>query len=340
MTKDHFVPQFIIKKFADNNGNIHCFNKSSKEISALWRYKDQLFSNNLYSKKSLLELQEQFSLKTLNPIFKNTNETLEKNLNWNLETPLSKILDKIIEPILSKEIPPLSKDEASFIEEYIVIQHLRTISFKMTSRKYNEKFNLPPWFKETIIENEKNRELIIRKIIKNTKEGLNAKKRFEIEKSYKQKLKKNPNLLREIRENFLKSELDSMVVDAQKEIKEILLHPEKHSADIIDMKHRESFFKRCDIEHMNLRIILNETNIPFVLPDTGISILSDDPEGKINTEIYLSIHPKILLVLSKTLPLASLVGLNFVEMFNKAVNTNSYETIYSSSQDTLKKLVD
>ena len=152
------------------------------------------------------------------------------------------------------------------------------------------------------------------------------------------KLKKNPHLIKEIRQQLFDELLDEMVKNAEADIKEIITHPERHSAMIINKKQRDSFFVRAGIDKKEVKIIANLTKTPFVLGDTGMVIMADDPAGKNNLEIFLPIHPNITIGLSETLPKNALIDDNFVANFNRIAKEDSYKNVYSISEATLNTL--
>lgn len=339
MTKDHFIPRFIIKNFADSEGNIRFYNKEKRSVSPEINHYNQLQKENFHSKKTLSELKKLFKHIEINPIFRDKiSENLETALDSCLENPMARIVSKIIEKFDKEEGISLKKEEVDFVKEYVTIQHLRTIKFKMISKKFNEKFSIPSNFGDQLIEIESNRDIDIKSIIKKNNPHLNKKGRRELEKKYWKKLKKNPKFIEEIRERIFNESLDEMVRNAEKEIKEILNHLDRHSSDIINKKRRNDFFIRCALDKIDLKIIINLTKIPFVLGDTGVVIMADDPQGKRNLEVFLPIHPNLLIGLSETLPKNALIDENFVKNFNRISKEDSYKNIYSNSIKVLNML--
>jgi len=339
MTKEHFVPRFIIRNFADSNGNIRFYNKETGLVSPEVNHYTQLQKWNFHSKKSLTDLKNLFPDIEINSIFNNnTNEDLETALSHCLESPMSSIVAKIVRKFNNREGISLTEEENNFIKEYVAIQHIRTLKFKMVSRKFNEKFSLPSDFKDKIIGIENNREIDIKSIIKKRSPTLNQKARRELEMKWRKKLKKNPNLVEEIRQTLFNDSLDEMVKNAEEDIKEIITHPERHSAYIINKKQRNSFCKRCEFDKKDVKIVINLTNTPFVLGDTGILMMADDPEGKNNLEVFLPIHPHIIIGLSENLPKNAVIDDNFVANFNRIAKEDSYKNVYSTSETTLNKL--
>ncbi len=339
MTRDHFVPRFIIRNFIDSNGNIRFYNKKTRVVSKEVHHYNQLQKWDFYSKKSLSELKNLFPDIRINPIFNsNLNDKLEDALNYCLENPMSAIVTKIIEKFNKGAEITLSEKEKILVKEYIIIQHLRTLKFKMVSKVFNERFSMPLRVKDQIIEKENNRQIDIKAIIKRRSSHLNHKGRRELEMKWRKKLKKNPNLVNKIRQQLFDELLDGMVKKAEEDIKEILIHPERHSAMIINKKQRDSFFKKVKIDKKDIKIVANLTKTPFALGDTGIVIMADDPEGKTNLEIFLPIHPKIVIGLSKNLPKNTLIDDNFVANFNRISKEDSYKNVYSTSEMTLNNL--
>jgi hypothetical protein len=339
MTKDHFIPRFIIRNFTDSNENIRFYNKETRLVSPEINHYTQLQKWNFHSKKSLIELKNLFPDIEINSIFnKSINEDLETALNHCLESSMSVIVAKIVQKFNNREKIILTEEENYLVKEYVVIQHLRTLKFKMISKEFNEKFSLPPDFKDKIIEMENNREINIKAIIKKRGSQLNHQARRELEMKWRKKLKKNPKFVEEIRQILFNESLDGMVKDAEVEIKEILTHPERHSAQIINKKQRDSFFRICGLDKKGVKIIINLTDIPFVLGDTGILMMADDFIGKNNLEIFLPIHPNLVIGLSENLPENAVIDDTFVANFNRISKEESYKNVYSASETTLNTL--
>lgn len=340
MTRDHFIPRFIIRNFMDSNERIRFYNKESNTISKEVYHYNQLQKWNFHSKKSLNELKALFPDIIIDLIFKDLTKDVEKSLADDLELPMSEIVKRIIDKFNKREETLLSPEEENFIKKYIAIQHIRTIKFRELSKAFNARFNFNSVLKEKVIENENKREIDIKSIIKAKNPNSNRRYRRQIEINWKNKLKKNPGLIDEIRQNLFDESLDEMVKKAEDEIKKIIEHPERHSAKIVSQKDMESFFRRAKIDqNKGVKIIGNDTKTPFVLGDTGMVIMADDPEGKINREVFLTIHPHIVLGLSDNLPRTSLIDDNFVSNFNRIAKEDSYKNVYSSSEDVLKTLV-
>lgn len=339
MPKDHFVPKLILRKFSNSEGLIHFYNKELNNISKKVPYDNQLQKTNFYGVKTLSELNALFRDIEINPIFNNPGDNLERALDLCLESPMGNIVNTIIRKFNQKKDIVLSLVGEKFIKEYVAIQHLRTFKFRMISKKFSEKFSLPQSFKDKVIENVSQRNINIKEIIKKKMPDSNRNERRVFELRWKKKLKKNPNLIEEIREKRFEESLDDMIKEAEQDIKDILNHPDKHSANIINIKQRDFFFKRCELNNRNVVIVINLTKIPFVLGDTGIVLMADDPEAKKNLDIFLPIHPRLLIGLSNDLPKNAVIDDNFVRQFNQISRDESYKNVYSSCSQTLKSLL-
>ena len=323
----------------DSNENIRFYNKEAGLVSPEVSHYAQLQKWNFHSKKSLTELKSLFPDIEINPIFdSNISEDLETALNHCLESPMSSIVNKIVQKFNNLKGIILTEEENNFVKEYMAIQHLRTLKFKMVSKAFNEKFSLPYGFKDKVVEIENNRKIDIKAIIQKRSPTLNHKARRELEIKWRKKLKKDPKLLEEIRQTLFDESLDEMVKNAEEDIKETITHPERHSASIINKKQRDSFFRRAELEKKDVKIIINLTKIPFVLGDTGMVFMADDPEGKNNLEVFLPIHPNILIGLSENLPKNAIIDDNFVANFNRIAKEDSYKNVYSASEITLNTL--
>jgi len=340
MSKDHFVPRFIIERFTNPDGKLHFYNKVSNSISLEVPHYTQLQKENFHSKENLSKLKKIFKHIEINPIFNNSEDKLEHALDSCLEFPMGVIVSKIIRGFNDKKEIVLTPKEETFIKEYAAIQHLRTLKFKMLTKEFNEKFKFPPDLKDQIIDGESNREINIKEIIKKHNPSLNYKGRRKLELKWRKKVKKNPSLIEDIRKKIFGESLDNLVKKAKQDIKNILNHLDRHSADIIDIKKRNSFFKRCDLNNRNVVIVINQTETPFVLGDTGIIIMADDPEGKKNLDIFLPIHPNLLIGLSNELPKNAVINEEFVVNFNEISKQESYKNIYSDSEGILKQFID
>ena len=59
---------------------------------------------------------------------------------------------------------------------------------------------------------------------------------------------------------------------------------------------------------------------------------------KNNLEVFLPIHPNILIGLSENLPKNAIIDDNFVANFNRIAKEDSYKNVYSASEITLNTL--
>jgi hypothetical protein len=304
MTKHHSLPRFITKNFIGADEKIYYYSKKGNNISERVPYYNQLQDNNFYSNKTLTELGTIFNHIIINPLFKDIDKPLEKNFDINLEQPLSRILKRIIEPLINGERIMLTNEETLFIKEYLVIQHLRTSQFKKISKEVRDKIlKLPPNVREIVMEIENKRAIDPKEFVKKRFFYLNSKQRREKVKQLKKLLEK-PDFLAGIRSSQSTANvLEDEIKKAEENFERIRMNPDKHSSEIIDIKMRNSLFRKCDLDNKRISFVLNETSIPFVLADTGLVLMGldyiiDDNLIKSEIRVYLPIHPKILIELS------------------------------------------
>lgn len=342
MSKDHYLPRLIIRNFADNSGKIYFFNKKDKKIYGPFDHYNQLQEKNFYSKKSLKELKRIFSHIKINPIFQDPNLSLDKNMELYLERPMSNLLSKIIEQLLDDKPTIISQVEAKLIKEYFIIQHLRTPMHKRVSNEFHKKtLKLPYNVREIIMQGEHEREINPKDFVNKYFANLNHEQRRVKLKLFNKKLKKNPDFIEDIR-NSKKTEeiLEAEVKRSEKELERIKTHPDKHSSEILDLKLRDIFSKRedVDLDSRKIKFLINNTLTPFVLSDTGIKIICWDYGFKKELHLYLPIHPKILIEFSQDPREIELIDETFVREFNQISKEESLINIYSSSKGTLKLL--
>jgi len=339
MAKNHFVPRLIIKRFSDSNEKILFYSKKNNSISKPVPYYNQLQDGNFYSKKSLSELKKDFDHITINPLFKDVEEPLEKNLDINVESPMGVILNRIIEPLLNGKEVNLSTDETTFVKEYITIQHLRNVRFKEIGKEVHKVgLKLPPNIREIVKNIENSREINPVEWVKNKFSHLNSKARRAKVKELK-KLLENPDFLKRIRESVeINSVLDEEIKKVEEKLERIRNSPDKHSSEIIDSSLGDKFLKKRGLDKNNIRFVLNNTSIPFVLTDTGLVVMCWDYGDKQELRVYLPIHPKILIELSPEENLF-IADEDYVKEFNKISKDESLLNVYSNSAEALKLLV-
>lgn len=337
MSKDHYLPRLIIRNFTDSSGKIYFFSKKDKKIYGPFNHYNQLQENNFYSKKPINELKEMFSHIEFNPIFQDKNLNLDKNIELYLERPIGELFSNIIKELLNGNLPKVSDEDFNLIKEYFVIQHLRTPMQKRISREVHDKtLKLPSNIKEIIMENEHNREIDPREFVNKYFSHLNHKQRREKLKLFNKKLKKNPNFIKDIR-NSKKTEeiLEEEIKKSEEELERIRTHPDKHSSEILDFKLRDSFSKRIDLDNRNIKFLVNNTEIPFILSDTGIIIICWDYRVKQELHLYLPIHPQILIEFSQDSEKIKLVDEKFVREINELSENDSLINVYSSDPKSL-----
>ncbi len=340
MAKHHFVPRLIIKSFSDSDEKISFYSKKNNSVSKPIPYYNQLQEGNFYSKKSLFELKETFDYITINPLFKDLEKTLEENLSRYIELPMGAILSKIVPPILNEEYPILLPEETDFIKEYITIQHIRNARFKMIGNEIHTVYlKLPPNIGDIVKKIENNRQINPVELINNKFSYLNSKGRRAKVKELK-KLLENPDFLKRIRESAeINSALDEEIKKVEEKLERIRNSPDKHSSEVIDSSLGDNFLKKRGLDKNNIRFVLNNTSIPFVLTDTGLVIMCLDYGDKKELRIYLPIHPKILIELSPEKSLF-LSDEEYVKEFNKISKDESVMNVYSNSAEALKLLIE
>lgn len=340
MAKNHFVPRLIIKKFSDSDGKILFYSKKNNYVSKPVPHYEQLQEGNFYSKKSLSSLKKDFDHITINPLFKDLEKTLEENLSINLESPMGTILNKVIQPILDGKNIILLPEEIDFIKDYITIQHIRNVRFKEIGKEIHKVgLKLPQNIRGIVKNTENNREINPVEFVNNKFSHLNSKARRAKVKELK-KLLENPDFLKRIRESEeMNLTLDEEIKKSEDKLERIRNSPDKHSSEIIDGSLGDKFLKKRGLDKNNIRFVLNNTSIPFVLTDTGLVIVRWDYDGKQALRIYLPIHPKILIELSPEESLF-IADEDYVKEFNKISRDESLLNVYSNSEEALKSLIE
>jgi hypothetical protein len=337
MSKDHYLPRLIIRNFTDSSGRIYFFSKKDKKIYGPFDHYTQLQENNFYSKSSINELKEIFPHIELNPIFQDENLDLDKNIGLYLEDPIGGLFSGIIKELLNGNLPKVSGEESSLIKEYFVIQKLRTPWQKRISQKvHNETLKLPPDIKSILLENEHNREIDLKKLIKEYHSDLNHNKRREKLRQFNKELKKNPNFIKDIL-NSKETEkiLEEEIAKSEEELERIRTHPDKHSSEILDLKLRDNFSKETDLDNRRIVYLINKTQIPFNLPDTGVMMTCWDYGNRQELHLYLPIHPQILIEFSCSSEPIQLVDEKFIMEINRLGMGDSLINTYSSDPKSL-----
>ncbi len=346
MVKDHYLPRLIIRNFTDSSGRIYLFSKKDKKIYGPCDHYNQLQKNDFYSKKTISELEEIFPHIKINPIFQDKNLNLDKNIELYLERPIGKIFSNIIEEILKGNFPKVSDENFNLIKEYFIIQHLRTPMQKGISIKVHDKtLKLPSNIKEIIMEQEYQREIDPKNYVNKNFSHLNSKQRRakvnEFRKLLKKRLKQDPNFIKNIRNSKKIEEiLNEEVKKSEEELERIRTHPDKHSSEILDFNLRNIFSKRVDVnlKDRNIKFLINNTEIPFTLSDTGTMMIYWNYGIKKELHLYLPIHSKILIEFSQDSEKMKLVDEDFVKEINNLSEDDSLINVYSSDLEALKLL--
>ncbi len=343
MSRDHYLPRLIIRNFTDSSGKIYLFSKKDKKIYGPCNHYNQLQKNDFYSKKTINELKGTFSHIEINPIFKDRNLNLDKNIELYLERPIGKIFLDIIEKILKGNLPKVSEENINLIKEYFVIQHLRTPAQKRISISvHDETLKLPSNIKEIIMEQESRREFNPKNYVNNNFSHLNQKQRRvkinELRKLLKKRLKQDPNFIKNIR-NSKKTEeiLNEEIKKSEEELERIRTHPDKHSSEILDFNLRNIFSKRIDVnlKNRNIKFLINNTEIPFTLSDTGTMMIYWDYGIRKELHLYLPIHSKILIEFSQDSEGKEYVSEEFVKEINSLSEEDSLINVYSPDPKSL-----
>lgn len=342
MTKDHYLPRLIIRNFIDSSGKIYFFNKKDKKVYGPFDHYNQLQEKDFYSKRSIKELNSIFPHIEVNPMFQDSNLSLDKNMELYIEGPASNVFSKVIEQLLENNLPIISQAEIKLIKEYFIIQHLRTPMHKRISNEVHKKtLKLPDNVREIIMKKEHEREINPREFVNKYFTNLNHKQRREKLKLFNKKLEENPNFIKEIRDSKKTEEiLEAEIKKSEEELERIKTHPDKHSSEILDFKLRNIFSKRIDVnlDSRSIKFVINNTKIPFILSDTGIKIICWDYGFKKELHLYLPIHPKILIEFSQDSKKIEFADELFVKEFNQISKDESLLNVYSSSVEALKLL--
>ena len=341
--KDHYLPRLIIRNFTDSSGKIYFYSKKDKKIYGPYDHYNQLQKNDFYSKKSLNKLKKTFTHIEINPIFQDKNMNLDKNIELHLERPIGKVFAKIIEDVLKGNFPEIPEKNSNLIKEYFIVQHLRTPMQKRISKEvHNQTLKLPSNIKEIIMEKEHQREINPKNYVNKNFSHLNSKQRRakinEFKNLLEKRLKQNPDFIKNIRNSKQTEEiLNEEVKKSEEELERIRTHPDKHSSEILDLNLRNIFSKRADVhlKNRNIKFLINNTETPFSLSDTGIMMIYWDYGIKKELHLYLPIHPKVLIEFSQDSEKIKLVNEVFVREINKLSEGDSLMNVYSPDPKSL-----
>ena len=158
----------------------------------------------------------------------------------------------------------------------------------------------------------------------------------DFRKLLKKRLKQDPDFIKNIRNSKKTDEiLNEEIKKSEKELEKIRTHPDKHSSEILDFKLRNSFSERIDLGNRDIKFLVNNTEIPFTLPDTGIMIIYWDYGLRKEMHIYLPIHSRILIEFSQDSEKMKFVDEDFVKEINYLSKDNSLINVYSSDPKSL-----
>lgn len=352
--KNHFVPKLILKQFVNESNNlIWLLNKNIGILKSLDSWKEQCQKSYFYSKKSLSELLQEFSHIQLNPIFTYLDKNLEDNFDLCIERTFGSLIEEIKTSIEKLKLPNLDDSQKFFIKEYCSLQHLRTLKFKKDMIKINEELmKLPEGFEGELVELLKQREILrddfIKAEVKRRNPKLNFKARREEYKKIKKIIRKNPAYIQKLRTDWYSSskyqeELEKQKNIARNNLESLKNHIDLHSANILDINFRNSFFEIANLDEKNISYIYLDDKNSFILPDTGILLTTrefkiDDEVFDEESIIYLQITPKILIKISKEDESLILGSSDFVKLHNKLCFDECLNNLYSLDENSLKKI--
>lgn len=107
--RNHYIPQFIIRNFADSDGKVYCFSRKNDKTYAVTP-KNVLLENSLYT------LKDEFGRKS----------TQRETEFSRLESRVARLVNRIIHEVSSGEkIISLSEDDRSLWADYLITQQSR-----------------------------------------------------------------------------------------------------------------------------------------------------------------------------------------------------------------------
>ena len=100
MAKNHYIPQFIIKRFSDKVNKMNVFDKINRSILENVESKDIYYEDDLYDPK------------------------IEEMFNRQVEDPIAKLLDR---KIIGFDEIQLTRTELLLLKKYMLITSVRTL---------------------------------------------------------------------------------------------------------------------------------------------------------------------------------------------------------------------
>jgi len=298
---NHTIPNFLLKNFriSGTSSGIFYLDMVGTINQKNTKNRSELFNlKDFYSKKPLTELLKNKPHIEINPIFKKLDEPLEKNLDTFIEKPFSTIVNKIIE---TKNLNILASEDLCFIKEYLMIQFIRTSRYKEDVKYLGSKM-------EILSINE-----ISRLIVQFARNNCNAS---------------SPRVNSQSREVRQEAQRIRLRLAYWKD-------PDFHSAEIIDKNKRDAFYQKTGLHEKNVSLLLNETQSPFILPDTGVTLIDDS--GSI--EILLPLNPLMCLKFSgDTEKITKIADETSINSINVLSLKDSFKAVFSDRKKYLEEL--
>jgi len=294
---NHTIPRFLLEKFIlPKTHSVLCIDKCSKEVKQKNIEKQsELFNiKHFYSKKSINFLLTIRPDIILNPKFKYPEEILEVNLNRCIEDPFRSVLNKIIKNPLVSE---LTEEDIEVMREYVFIQFIRTKRYKEDMQYLSDKLE--------ILSTKEISEKIVESCRKNSQNPTNRINVY------------NHEVINEARKIRMK-------------LSDYWKNPETHSIEIISQQNRNAFYKLTDLNDKKIHVLINNHDVPFILPDTGIVTVEFLDSGERIREIYVPLTPKICLKLCNECGISCNIQEKDIVEINKLAVEESAKAVFSN----------
>jgi len=312
---NHLVPKCILKGFVVPGTKFSIYYLELDSGNIITRNignKDKYFNiSDFYSTKSISEILNSSGISfTINPIFKDLEENLETNLSRHIENEIYTLSFKI------HQNKDLTGEEIHFIKQYSILQFLRIQRFRDIQEEVFSEKNIPRVTRKNIADlaNEK---------ILNSKSKISPNHR-------------NTNL-----------ELMKLRLKHRKYCNRDL--SDKHTEYIINRENAEHLYKKINLKELDLIILINSSEEPFIISDTGIALIENGLEVNIdnvfldyipnNFEIYLPISSEICLkfATSCTSKRMNIDDVNEVIKINDYIRGEAYTIVFGSFKEKLSK---
>jgi hypothetical protein len=300
---NHIIPNYILTHFHKANTNSFFYLDKLRKVIGLknTRKRSHLFNlKDFYSKEPLSKLKILNPHIIVNPIFKLNEKPLEINLERGIESPFKKVIDKICAK--PKEVM-LDLTEQEICKEFLAIQYVRTQKYKEDCKFLSQFLQVPPLAEIA--------RLLVIEIRRNSPSSkLNARS----------------------------NEVIRAAVRIQTRVKTYWENPNTHSSEIIDKRKRDSFFQILDLNSKLVSILVNTSDIPFVLPDSGVIVFRPNPSVKY-IEAVLPITPSLALLFSDKKQTWSIISVDEIIEINRLSYEESFTAIFSNNEAYLKSFL-